>query len=193
METIKACHKEYIIKEQLDDQNFICERKGQLFFIRKYEKYLEEGQLLAFQIKKVTNMGIKTPKLYGIDKRNGYIVSEYIDGETLMDILSREDIDEKYIEQLFENSYRAKINKVALNYEPDKWKVRDGVVYYTYPYFIKYTKEDDFTVKGLPLYFNTHELANFMHNKGVFYDKNRIKNTYDTNKQIVLITCKYYK
>lgn len=193
METIKACHKEYEIKQIICDDHFLCERKGKQYFIRKYEPYLEEGKLLAFQAKKVTNCGIKTPKLIGIDKKNGYIVCEYIDGTNLVDILSKEDLSEDVYKQLFHNAYMAKISKMTLDYQPIRWMLKDGVLYYTYLAYIKYNHNEDLALKYLPLYFNTKELANYMQNHNVFYDKNRIEPNFDTNKQMALITCQYYK
>lgn len=193
MEIIKACHKEYEITQIISDDCFVAKRKGKDFFVRKYEPYSDDGQYLPYQAKKLANTGIQVPKLYGIDKRNGYIVSEYIEGETLMDILSREDIKEEVFEQLFKNAYLAKVNKMTLNYEPDKWKIKEGVIYYTYPLFIKYDEKKDLALKCLPLYFNTPELQSFLKNKGVFYDKSRLKSTNETNREMVLTTCKYYK
>lgn len=193
MEIIKACHKEYEVKQIISDGIFKCERKGKMFLIRKFIPYSPDGQALCFQIKKVTNVGIKTPKLIGVDKKNGYTISQFIDGEKLIDILSREDIKEEILQQLFLNAYMAKVNKMTLNYEPDKWILSGNVIYYTYPYYIKYDDKKDLATHYLPLYFNTKELAEFMKKKDVFYDKKRIKPTYDSNKEMVLATCKYYR
>ena len=193
MELIKACHKEYEIVEELSDDVLKCKRKDKFYIIRKFIPGSEEGRGLCYEIKRVTNVGVKTPKLYGIDKRHGYTVSEFIEGEKLIDILSREDIKEEIIQQLFLNAYMAKVSKMTLNYEPDKWILREGKIYYTYPFYIKFNDEKDFAKKYLPLYFNTRELAAFMENKGVFYDKKRIKPNCDVNKQMLLLTCKYYR
>ena len=193
MEIIKACHKEYEITQIISDDCFVGRRKGKNFFIRKYEPYSDDGQLFSYEIKKLSNTGIKMPKLYGVDKKHGYIISEYIEGETLMDVLSREDLKEEVLEQLFKNAYLAKVNKMTLNYEPDKWKIKDGVIFYTYPLFIKYDEKKDLALKYLSLYFNTVQLQSFLKNKGVFYDKSRLKSTNETNREMVLMTCKYYK
>lgn len=193
MEIIEIKHKKYEILQIISEDCFKCQRNEKLFFIRKYEPYSDDGQMMAYEMKKLSNSGIKIPKLYCIDKRKGYIVNEFIDGENLMNILSQKDLDETVYEQLFKNAYMAKVNKMTLNYEPDKWMLKDGVLYYTYALYIKYDEKKDLALKHLALYFNTEELAKFMKFKGVFYDKTRIKSTYDTNKQMVLITCKYYK
>jgi len=193
MEIIKVKNREFNLIETIDDDCFVCERKNSKYFVRKFDYSTDEGQMLSFQIKKLSNTGIKMPKLYFIDKKNGYIVSEYIEGTKLINIISEKDVGENIIEQLFKNEYLAKINKMTLNYEPDKWILRDNTIYYTYPIFIKFDENKDLPIKYLPLYFNTRACYEFLKNKGVFYDKNRIKTDFDTNKEMVLTTCKYYR
>ena len=82
---------------------------------------------------------------------------------------------------------------MTLDYEPDKWMLVDGKLYYIYPSFIMYSKEKDLADKYIRLWFNTKELANYLAKLGVFYDKSRLKEDFQTNKQIVLTVCKYYR
>ena len=87
----------------------------------------------------------------------------------------------------------AKSGRMTLNYSPDKWIISNGVLYYVYPWFINYNPKEELSEKYLRLYFNTKELAEFLDKNGVFYDKSRIKDEYSTNKEMVLMTVKYYR
>ena len=193
METIKICHREFQILERKENDNLILERKNKKFFARKFDYKTQEGKEMSYAMKKIATSGVKVPKLYCIDKKVGYIVSEYLEGETMLNYLSLKDMSESLCEQLFKNAYYARISGMTLNYEPDKWMLVGETLYYTYPFFIVYKKEKDLVERYIRLWFNTKELADYISNMGVYYDKSRVKSEYSVNKEIVLATCKFYR
>ena len=193
MEVIKIKHREFTILETVSENSLILERKNKKFFARKFEPRTQEGNEITYAVRKISTSGVKSPKLYYVDEKLGYIVSEYLSGEMMIDYLSKNDMSESLYEQLFKNAYFAKINSMTLDYEPDKWMLVNNELYYVYPMFILYKKEKDLVERYIRYWFNTKELAKFMTENGVFYDKSRIKDEYSTNKEIVLMACKYYR
>ncbi len=193
MEVIKIKHREFEILENISENSLILERKNIKFFARRFEPRTQDAKEIAYAIRKIATSGVKCPKLYYLDEKAGYAVFEYLNGSTVMQYLSENDITENMYEQLFKNAYYARLSGMTLNYEPDKWMLVDGTMYYVYPMFILYKKEKDLVDRYIRLWFNTKELAKFMENNGVFYDKTRIKDEFSTNKEIVLMTCKYYR
>ena len=193
MDTVKIKHREFQIVEAISDNSFILERKGKKYFGRKFTPRSIEGNELSYALLKIKNSGVKYPKLYYVDEKNGYAVSEYIIGEKMTEYLSKNDMSDELFEQLFKIAYIARLSHMTLNYEPDKWWLVNGELFYMYPLFISYDKSKDLAERYIRLWFNTKELANFMAKNGVFYDKSRIKDEYSTNKEIVLKVCKYYR
>lgn len=193
MEILKIKFRKFEVIEHQSDDVLIARHGKKTYQITKFDSKSDEGKELAYQINRVSTCGVKVPKLYILDKRNGYIVKEYVIGETIMEMIAKNNLDEKVFEQLFQNAYLAKINRITLNYEPDKWLYSDGVLYYTYPYFIIYNEEKDLVKRYLRLWFPTKELQTFLKNNGLEIDKNRMKEEYAVNKEIVLMICKYYK
>lgn len=193
VETIKIKHREYEIVETTSNNSLIVARKNKKFFVRSFSPRSDEANELTYALEKISTSGVKSPKLIAIDRKNGFAVSEYIDGQLMTDYLSSNDMTDPLYEQLFKNAYYAKLNHMTLAYEPDKWMIYNNELYYIYPMFIIYQKEKDLAEKYIRLWFNTKELANFMANCGVSYDKSRIKDDFSTNKSIVLTTCKYYR
>ena len=193
MEVIKIKHREFVILENISENSLILERKNIKFFARRFEPRTQDAKEIAYAIRKIATSGVKCPKFYYLDEKAGYAVFEYLNGSTVMQYLSENDITENMYEQLFKNAYYARLSSMTLNYEPDKWMLVDGIMYYVYPMFILYKKEKDLVDRYIRLWFNTKELAKFMENNGVFYDKTRIKDEFSTNKEIVLMTCKYYR
>lgn len=193
METIKIKHKEYQITQIISDDKYIGSYKDKKYLLRKFDYSSEEGKALLYNIKKLINNGVKVPKLIAVDKKAGFLVSEYIEGITAMEYLSKQDFSEDLFDQLFKINHMAKSGRMTLNYSPDKWIIREGELYYVYPWFINYNPKEELSEKYLRLYFNTKELAEFLDKNGVFYDKSRIKDEYSTNKEMVLMTVKYYR
>ena len=146
-----------------------------------------------YALMRIKNAGIRAPKLFWIDKKAGYIVREYLTGESVMELISRENIPEEIYKQLFINEYLAKVNKMTLNYEPDKWIIKDNTLYYMLPQFIEYNEEKDLVKKYLRLWFPTKELAQYLANNNLSFDRTRLKEELATNKELVLLVCKYYR
>ena len=148
---------------------------------------------MTYSVRKLSTSGVKTPKLYLIDDKNGYVVSEYVEAQLASDYLSENDFTEKHYENLFRTAYFARLSNLTLDYKPDKWMIKGDELIYLSPMTIRYQKEKDLVDHYIRLWFNTNELASFLGKLGKNYDKSRIKNDFSTNKEIVLMTCKYYR
>ena len=193
MEEIKIKHRIFQKVKDLSNESFLATYKDKTYEILKFDYKTESGGALVFALNRIKNSGVKSPKLYWIDKKAGYAVREYLEGETVMDYISREDLPDDFYKQIFINEYMAKINKMTLNYEPDKWIIVNGTLYYVFPQFINYNEEKDLVKRYLRLWFNTKELVQFLNKNGLSFDKSRMKDELVTNKEIVLMVCKYYK
>ena len=193
METIRIKHREFNILESLSEDSFLLERKEKKYFARKFTPKAQEGYELTYSVRKLSTSGVKTPKLYWIDDKNGYVVSEYVEAQLASDYLSENDLTEKHYENLFRTAYFARLSNLTLDYEPDKWMIKEDELIYLSPMTIRYQKEKDLVDHYIRLWFNTNELASFLSKLGKNYDKSRIKNDFSTNKEIVLMTCKYYR
>lgn len=193
MESIKIKHRLFEIVEQRSETSFIATFKNKKYFINKYEPHTEAGDELSYSVSRIKSSGIKAPKLFIRDRKNGYVVREFIEGQSVMSLIAEKDLDEEIYRQLFVNAYMAKLNRMTLNYEIDKWILKDGELYYVYPHFIIYDEEKDLLKRYLRLWFNTKELIQFLDKHDLSFDKTRLKDEYTTNKEIVLMTIKHYR
>lgn len=193
MESIKIKHRLFEIVEQRSETSFIATFKNKKYFINKYEPHTEAGDELSYSVSRIKSSGIKAPKLFIRDRKSGYVVREFIEGQSVMSLIAEKDLDEEIYRQLFVNAYMAKLNRMTLNYEIDKWILKDGELYYVYPHFIIYDEEKDLLKRYLRLWFNTKELIQFLDKHDLSFDKTRLKDEYTTNKEIVLMTIKHYR
>ena len=193
MSEIKIKHRIFEKIKDLSEDSFLATYKGQEYEVFKFDCKTEAGDALMYALNRIKNSGVKAPKLFWIDKKAGYAVREYIEGRSALDLLSKENLSEDFYNQLFKNEYLAKINGMTLNYEPDKWIIKDNTLYYILPQFIIYNEEKDLVKKYLRLWFPTKDLAQYLANRNLSFDKTRLKEELATNKELVLLVCKYYK
>ena len=193
MESIKLKRKTLEIVEEISLDIFLCKYKEKLYDVYKYDSKSIEGKDLIYSIKKINSCGVNSPKLSLVDKKSGLYAIERVDGIKCSEYLSKENMTDVLLQSLFKNAFIAKVSGMTLNYEPEHWKIVGDKLYYTYPTFIRYQKEKDLAEHYIRLWFNTEDLAKYLSNLGIFYDKTRIKAQYLTNKEIVLAVCKYYR
>lgn len=193
MEKLKIKHREFEIIEEKSENSFIGVFKDKKYYINKFLPHTEAGDELCYSVSRIKTSGIKAPKLFLLDRKNGYVVREFIEGINVMNIIAESDLSEDIYRQLFLNAYMAKVNRMTLNYEIDKWILKNDELYYVYPHFINYDEEKDLAKRYLRLWFNTKELVQFLDKHELSFDKSRLKDEYTTNKEIVLMTVKHYR
>ena len=190
---IKTFFKKYEVVEKLDDNTFLAVCKNKKFLVRTFEYVPEDGQELEYSLTRIKSSAIKAPKLELFDRKNKYAIIEYIEGESMAKYLSKHELNDDIYKQLFDTAYFAKMARITLNYEPDRWLLSEGKLYYVYPHILEYNEQKDLVKHYIRLWFNTKELSQFLNEKGLDFDKTRIKDEYTTNKEILLKTVSFYR
>lgn len=193
MENLVIKHKVFDSICSINKHAFSGLYKDKKYYIYCFEPKSELFKQYLFSFKKISSSGVKSPKLFLVDKKNGYIVREFIDGILMSEYLSQNDMTETLFEKLFKNAYLAKLSHISLNYEIDKWMLYENELYYLSPEFDSYSKEIDLVDRYLKLWFNTKEKYEFLTKNGISFDKKHIKDEYSINKEMVLTVCKYYR
>ena len=193
MNSITIKRKEFEIVEIINNNSFKCSFKDKFYFVKHYnmEKSSEESKFN--NCLKLNKSAVNFPKIFLADKRSGYIAFEYLDGVLLSDYILENDFDENIYRQVFLNSYMAKAIRLQLDFSLDQWMLADKNLFYVGDYCESYQPEKDFTKTQIREWFLSKELVKFYENKGILFDKSRVKDDYTVNKEMVLMTCKYYQ
>ena len=192
MNTIIVKRKEFEILELISNNIFKCSLKNKLYLLTKLDindAYYRENLLM---ISKLSHSAVKQPKLIIVDKKQGYIVREYVEGTTVFDYILDHDFNENIYKQIFYNSYSARMAGLNLNFDLKAWTLVGDELYYTDLFCEKYITSNDFTKNQIRLWFFSNELRDYYERNGILFDKNRLKQEYEVNKEMVLMTCKYY-
>lgn len=192
-EIIEIKRKEFEVIEKLGERSYKVERKGKIYFLKKFENDKKgfEAVVKNQEILKVS--GICVPKVYMWDKNAMIFVTDYIEGETIFDILCKEDLDEKVLECLFVMFYFVKRFKNSIDFDPINFKFFDGKLYYLPFKKVDFDQKRDFLTKDLPLWFFTKEFVKLAHSRVVDVDENRLLSDFEINKKMTLMSIKYYR
>ena len=193
MDIIKVGRKEFEILEKLGENSFKVQRKGNFYFLRQFPN--DYAGFLAFcnNIKHLDNTGVKHPKIRYKDKKNYITVQDYIKGDNVFDLLLKSDLSEKIIEKMFLMSYFAKLDHHLIDFDPINYKYDGDELYYLSTHFEPYKEDHNFAMYGIKYWLYTKDFKALAMERGYDVDLKRLKPDYELNKQMVLLTCKYYR
>ena len=191
-EIIEIKRKEFEVLEKLGEHSFKVQRKDKIFFLKKYDnkdafnRFVEQYRRL-----KITALDI--PKCYLFDKNLLISVVDFIEGDNMFDVLSKEDIkNEDVYKCLFLAEWYMRREKLRIDFSPENFVFNGKKLYYLPYSFGKFEPDYDFNMKDLRLWFATKQLSSYVKSKGIEFDDSRTGNEYAINKQIALMAVKYY-
>ena len=192
-EFIEIKRKEFEILEPMGDRSFKAQRKGQLYFIKKFEDDAKGFDQFVDAEHRLRVSGVANPKCYLYDKKLRIAVIEFIEGETCFEKLLGGELEEQNIEMLFKTFWYARNDRLALDYSPQNFKYVNGKLYYLPFKYEKFVSNETFIQKDIRLWFFTKEFIQYCHSLGVDVNTSLLKSDYETNKNIALMTVKYYR
>ena len=192
MDKIVIKRKEFEIVELIANNIFKCSYKNKLYLLTKLDVNDAFYNDNLKQFNKLVHSAVKQPKIKLIDKKQGYIVREFVEGINLFDYILDNDFNESIYKQVFLNSYYARVAGLNLNFDLKSWLLVGDDLYYINLYSEKYEREKDFTKNEIRKWFFSEELRKYYEENGIIFDKTRLKDEYSVNKEMVLMTCKYY-
>ena len=192
-EIIEIKRKEFEVIEKIGDRSYKVERKGKVYFLKKFENDVKGFQAIIKNQEILRNSGYTMPKVYMWDKNANIFVTDYIDGVNVFDVLCKEDLDEKILECLFMMVYYAKRSRNYIDFDPTNFIFADNKLYYLPFKMVDYDSKRDFLVKDLPYWFFTKDFVKLAHSRQVDVDESRLLNDFEMNKKMTLMAIKYYR
>lgn len=191
-EIISIKRKEFEVLEHLGEHSFKVERRGKIFFLKKYTNKDSFNQFVKNSHRlKIT--AIETPKVYMFDKDQMISVVDFIEGENMLQSMVKEEItNEDIYKMLFQDEWYGRREKVRLDFRPENFVFNGKKLYYLPFTFTDFENDYNFHMKDLRLWFPSKELAEHARKMGYEFDEKRIGNEYAINKAIALMTVKYH-
>ena len=127
--------------------------------------YYQFGNKIEAEIndyKRLKNIGIKIPEMLDVDIENERILKEYIEGETIYDLILSDRMDPAYLKQVQNMCsilYPAKTN---IDYFPTNFVVQDGEIYYIDFECNDYMEQWNFENWGIKYWSKTPEFLEYV-------------------------------
>lgn len=192
MNSIIIKHRQFEINEIISNNIFKCSFKNKSYIVHKLDINEDNYKDNLALITKLCHCAVKQTKLFLIDKKQGYVVKEYVEGQTLFDFIIDNDFNDNIYKKVFQNSFYARSAGLNLSFDLKSWLLVGDELLYIDLYCEKYNPNRDFTKGEIRKWFMSAELAEYYKNNGILIDKKRIKDVFSVNKEMVLLTCKYY-
>ena len=193
VEEIEIKRKTYQIIEQIGEHSFKVERKGTFYVLKRFDEDKEGFENFIDYEHRLRVSGVTNPKCFLYDKKLRLAIIEYIDGDNCFELLQKAPLSEDILSLMFKAYWYAKNDRFALDMKPDNFLYANGKLYYLPFKCQKFVSNDNFVQHEIRLWFFTKEFVNYCHEKGVDVDQSQLKSDYETNKNIALMTVKYYR
>ena len=193
MEFFEIKRKIFEVKEKLGERSYRVSRNGKTFFLKDFENDKKGFEQYIDSEWKLNATGIPHPKIYAYDKSLFLVASEFIEGTTVLEDLMKADLSDIYFEKIFKANWFVKKHKIAVNYEPEYWKLVNEKLYYLGHVCSVFDEKSYFEKAPMRLWFYTKDFAKYLLRKGLPVDKLRVPdNEAGVNKKMALIVVQYY-
>lgn len=137
--------------------SYLAEREGKCFTLKQIHHepcdYYTFGDKLQSELRDYNtlhSLGIKLPELYEVDVANERILKEYIDGDTIAQIVDRDGrAPKEAFVQVKEMCFLLYANGLNIDYYPTNFILSDGTLYYIDYECNRYSDEWNFENWGM--------------------------------------------
>ena len=173
---LSVCSKEYRILRLLGKgkggYSYLAERGGELFVLKQIHhepcSYYTFGNKIEAEqrdYRRLLDAGIRIPKMLELDVPNERIVKEYIEGDTVFDMVRDGVPVDLYLGQVREMASLAREAGLNIDYFPTNFVVRDGLIYYIDYECNEYMDEWNFENWGIKYWSKTPEFIAYLESK----------------------------
>lgn len=127
--------------------------------------YYQFGNKIEAEINdydRLKKIGIKIPAMIDVDRQTERILKEYIDGETIYELILQDKMKPAYLEQLQDMCRLLYAAHTNIDYFPTNFVVQDGEIYYIDFECNDYMDEWNFENWGIRYWSKTPELLEYM-------------------------------
>ncbi len=140
-DTVTVNDRSYVIIRLLGHgkggYSYLAECDGMYFVVKKihhepcdYYAFGDKIEAECRDYERLRKIGIPMPEMVDVDRDEEIIVKQYIEGETVSEILERGDSVDKYLPQIREMAELARKNGLNIDYYPTNFVISDGKIWY---------------------------------------------------------------
>ena len=173
MEVLTVNTNEYKIVKLLGKgkggYSYLAEKDGKKYVLKQIHHepcaYYTFGNKIEAEnndYKRLLDAGIRLPEMLAIDIENERILKEYIEGNTIFDMVKNDVSVEPFMEQIREMATKAKSAGLNIDYFPTNFVVQNGLIYYIDYECNEYMDEWNFENWGVKYWSKTPEFIEYV-------------------------------
>ncbi len=173
MEVLAVNGKEYTIIKLLGKgkggYSYLAEKDGKQYVLKQihhepcdYYTFGNKIEAENYDYKRLLKAGIRIPEMLEIDIENERILKEYIEGDTIFDLVKKDVSVEPFMEQIREMADKAKKAGLNIDYFPTNFVVQKGLIYYIDYECNDYMEEWNFENWGVKYWSKTPEFIEYL-------------------------------
>lgn len=194
VEQIEIKRKVFNVVETLGKKAKKVERKGVYYFYKDFGN--ETRQFLDYVegFNKLKITGIRVPKIFMYDKAKNVVISEFIEGKTVLEELLEADLSEKHFELAFNTNFYCRQDKISIDFDPKNFKIFGDKLVYLTMNCDKYNEKWNFEKNHIVIWFYSREFVKYLKNNFIEIDAARANvDQGEINKKLALMVVKFYK
>ena len=149
--------------------SYLAERNGKQVCVKQihhepcdYYSFGNKIEAERSDYERLKAAGIRIPEMIDIDIGTERIVKEYINGETVYELVKKDSYVEAYLEQVKQMASKAKAAGINIDYFPTNFVVSGGIIYYVDYECNDYMEEWNFENWGVKYWSKTPEFESYM-------------------------------
>lgn len=149
--------------------SYLAEENGKQYVLKQIHhepcSYYQFGNKIESEIRdyqRLKEIGIRMPVLLDVDKEQERILKEYIEGETIFDLVLHDQMHPAYFEQIREMCSRLVPANTNIDYFPTNFVVQNGLLYYIDYECNDYMEEWNFENWGIKYWSKTPEFLDHL-------------------------------
>ena len=149
--------------------SYLAERKGRQYVIKQIHhepcEYYRFGNKLEAELNdydRLRKTGIRIPEMIDVDVANERIVTQYIEGVTVFELIRSGRSAEVYLEQVRDMADLAKRAGLNIDYFPTNFVISDGTLWYVDYECNQYMEEWNFENWGIKYWSVTEEFLKYL-------------------------------
>lgn len=130
--------------------------------------YYQFGNKLESELRdyeRLKKIGVRMPELLMVDMEQERILKEYIEGETIFQLVAADRMKPEYLQQLKDMCNILYPNKLNIDYFPTNFVVQKDMIYYIDYECNEYMEEWNFENWGIKYWSKTKEFLDYMNQK----------------------------
>ncbi|MBR6147490.1 MAG: hypothetical protein IKQ44_03920 [Lachnospiraceae bacterium] len=168
-----VCGKEYrnikLLGHGKGGYSYLADQDGQKVVLKQihhepcdYYTFGNKIQAEKNGYERITNAGIRAPKMLAIDVENERIVKEYVDGKTIFDLILEGTSVEQFLPQVRTMAKKAFDVGLNIDYFPTNFVIQDGLLWYVDYECNDYMAEWNFDNWGIRYWSRTPEFEEYL-------------------------------